>query len=232
MICETWPTSQINGKTEYPWREGNALYLVGSEGFAVLWAAKTAWNHQWRTLSNTINPIEESNSRKTPGICDQTRGNNYPSWQRSALCCYSGYLFGKQWMESFTPPFWLLTTICSGRCRMPSLEYVSHQNRVSKLAWFILGRQASAVHSFRWVILWIILLYMFFLNKRSNFEKKPHELSYRSNNFFHLSGNCRIPSRKNDASFEAINESIHFLTSSWERKCWWARPCAIDRNKW
>ena len=26
-----------------------------------------------------------------------------------------------------------------------------------------------------------ILLYMFFLNKRSNFEKKPHELSYRSN---------------------------------------------------
>ena len=25
---------------------------------------------------------------------------------------------------------------------------------------------------------------MFFLNKRSNFEKKPHELSYRSNNLF------------------------------------------------
>ena len=30
-----------------------------------------------------------------------------------------------------------------------------------------------------------MLLCMFFLNKRSNFEKKPHELSYRSNsNFF------------------------------------------------
>ena len=28
--------SQINGKAEYPWREGNALYLVGSEGCAVL----------------------------------------------------------------------------------------------------------------------------------------------------------------------------------------------------
>ena len=26
MICETRPTSQINGKAEYPWREGNALY--------------------------------------------------------------------------------------------------------------------------------------------------------------------------------------------------------------
>ena len=41
IICETQPTSQINGKAEYPWREGNALYLVGSEGCAVLGAAKT-----------------------------------------------------------------------------------------------------------------------------------------------------------------------------------------------
>ena len=29
--------------------------------------------------------------------------------------------------------------------------------------------------------------------------------------FFHLSGNCRIPSRKNDASFGAIHEAIHFF---------------------
>ena len=36
IICETRPTSQIDGKTEYPWREGNTLYLVGSEGCAVL----------------------------------------------------------------------------------------------------------------------------------------------------------------------------------------------------
>ena len=28
----------------------------------------------------------------------------------------------------------LLTTICSGRCRTPSLEYGSHQNRVSKIS--------------------------------------------------------------------------------------------------
>ena len=28
---------------------------------------------------------------------------------------------------------------------------------------------------------------MFFLNKRSNFEKKPQELSYRSNNSLHFS---------------------------------------------
>ena len=35
-ICESRPSSQINGKAEYPWREGNALYLVGSERCAVL----------------------------------------------------------------------------------------------------------------------------------------------------------------------------------------------------
>ena len=90
IICETRPTSQINSRAEYPWREGNALYLVGSEGCAVWWAAETGWNHQWRTLPNTINPFEESNSRKTPGICDQTWGNNFPSLQRSTPCCYSG----------------------------------------------------------------------------------------------------------------------------------------------
>ena len=36
IICETRPTSQINGKAEYPWREGNALFLMGSEGCVVL----------------------------------------------------------------------------------------------------------------------------------------------------------------------------------------------------
>ena len=41
VICETRPTSQVNGKAEYPWREGNALYLVGSEWCTVLRAAKT-----------------------------------------------------------------------------------------------------------------------------------------------------------------------------------------------
>ena len=72
IICETRRTNQINGKAEYPWREGNALYLMGSEGCAVLWAAKTGWDHQWRTLPNTIDLLEECNNRKTPGICDQT----------------------------------------------------------------------------------------------------------------------------------------------------------------
>ena len=90
----------------------------------------------------------------------------------------------------------LLTTICSGRCRTPSLEYGSHQNRVSKIglihSWPPSRRSSFGMEStncqedgksrsFRWAILWIILLYMFFKNKCSNFEKEPHELSYRSN---------------------------------------------------
>ena len=92
----------------------------------------------------------------------------------------------------------LLTTICSGRCRTPSLEYGSHLNRVLKIglihSWppsrhssfrmesTNFDRKMGRSHSFRWEILWIILLYMFFLNQRSNFEKKkPHELSYKSN---------------------------------------------------
>ena len=41
--CEAQPTSQINGKAEYPWREGNALYLVGLPFFPVD-AERPRWN--------------------------------------------------------------------------------------------------------------------------------------------------------------------------------------------
>ena len=93
----------------------------------------------------------------------------------------------------------LLTTICSGRCRTPSLEYGSHQNRVSKIGLIhswppsrrgVFGMESTNCqkdgksHSFRWAILRIILLYMFFLNKGSNFEKKSNELSCSSNTCF------------------------------------------------
>ena len=107
IICETLLTRKISGKVEYPWREGNALYLVVSEGCAVLWAAKTEWNHQWRTLPNTINPFEESNSRQTPRICDQTRGNNFPSCQRSAHVAIpvKNYLENSGWEVLPQPPY-------------------------------------------------------------------------------------------------------------------------------
>ena len=39
---------------------------MGSEGCTVLWAAENGWYHQWRTLPNTINSFEESNTRKSP----------------------------------------------------------------------------------------------------------------------------------------------------------------------
>ena len=32
IICETRPTNQINGKAEYTWREGNALYWWDQKG--------------------------------------------------------------------------------------------------------------------------------------------------------------------------------------------------------
>ena len=40
------------------------------------------------------------------------------------------YLENSGWEVLPHPPY---TTICSGRCRTPSLEYVSHQNTVTKI---------------------------------------------------------------------------------------------------
>ena len=59
-----------------------ALYFVGSEVCAVLWAAKTRWNHQWRTQPNTINPFEESNSSTLPR---SSAGSLSASSSRSAI---------------------------------------------------------------------------------------------------------------------------------------------------
>ena len=104
IICESRPTSQNNGKAEYPWPEGNALYLVGSEGCAISWAAETGWNYQSRTLPNIISPFEESNSWNTPGICDQTRGNNFPSWHHHVAIPVKNYLQNSGWEVLPHPP--------------------------------------------------------------------------------------------------------------------------------
>ena len=48
IIRETRPTSQINGKAEYPWRDGNALYLVGSEGCALHGSTTTRLKPKYR----------------------------------------------------------------------------------------------------------------------------------------------------------------------------------------
>ena len=40
----------------------------------------------------------------------------------------------ENYLENYSPDLSpLLTTICFGRCRTPSLEYGSHQNRISKI---------------------------------------------------------------------------------------------------
>ena len=72
IICETRPSSQINGKAEYPWLEGNALYLVGSEGCAVLCILKSRkflniflWNpfHKFKWFKVEINLWKNKNTR-------------------------------------------------------------------------------------------------------------------------------------------------------------------------
>jgi len=90
IVCKARPTGSINAEAEYPWCQGNALYLVGSEGCDPLWAAKTWSNHHGRLLQATIDPFKASYSRKTSRICDQTRVHNLSPWQRSASCCCSG----------------------------------------------------------------------------------------------------------------------------------------------
>ena len=52
IICETRPTSQINGKAKYPWREGNALYLVDQKGvlyYKLLKPGETINGERYRT---------------------------------------------------------------------------------------------------------------------------------------------------------------------------------------
>lgn len=96
---------QFDRKTEYPWRKVNDLYLVWSEECAVLWAAKIGWNYQWRSLPKPANPFEKSNSRKTPGICNQAPWHSFPSRQRSAPCAIpvENYLENNGWDSPYSP---------------------------------------------------------------------------------------------------------------------------------
>ena len=41
-------------------------YLVGSEGCAVLWPAKTGWNGQWRTLPTQLIRLKRAIAKKRP----------------------------------------------------------------------------------------------------------------------------------------------------------------------
>ena len=196
IICETRPTSQINGKVEYPWRKGNALYLVGSEGCAILWAAKTGWNR------TQLIRLKKAIAEKRPEYATRHEAIifHHDNARPHVAIPVKNYLENSEWEVLAHPPhspdlapsdYHFFRSMQNAL-----LEYGSHQNRVSKICLIFLGRQAGAVllgwnpqiarkmgksHSFRWAMLWIILLYMFLLNKISNFEKKPHESSYRSN---------------------------------------------------
>ena len=77
------PVNQPNQRRS----QGYAMYLVGSEGVVTLWVVEIGSDdHRW-PVPNTINTFEACHHRKTPGICDQTRGYNFSSRQRLAACC-------------------------------------------------------------------------------------------------------------------------------------------------
>ena len=131
-----------------------------------------------------------------------------------------------------TLPFWL--PFVSVDAERPHWNTVHIGTGYQKLAWFFLGPQAGAVllgwnsqiarkmgksHSFRWAILWIILLYMFSLNKRSSFEKKPHELSYRSN-IMKFKIWITFKSSNSSLCFKDVNFSVWVLGSVYTLLYW------------
>jgi len=73
----------------------SALYLVGSAGSSLLWAAQTERNHHGRSLSTTIDAFESSIEGKTAAIQAETWQSDFATWQRSATYCTTGEnLFG------------------------------------------------------------------------------------------------------------------------------------------
>ncbi|GBM07867.1 hypothetical protein AVEN_96486-1 [Araneus ventricosus] len=67
----------IDGKAEYSWRQAHALYLVGSAGCSVLWAAPTQRNHLWGKHPTTIDAIKPSIAAETARLDDKTRQSDF-----------------------------------------------------------------------------------------------------------------------------------------------------------
>jgi len=72
------------------WRQAHAVYLMGSAGYSVLWAAPIQRNHHWRTLPTTINAIEPSIEAKMARLHEKIRQSDFSARQRSATCCETG----------------------------------------------------------------------------------------------------------------------------------------------
>ena len=140
VIYETRPTSQINDKAEYPWREGNALYLVGSEGvlyYELLKPGETINGERYRTqlihLKRTISEKRPEYATRHEAIIfhhDNAVGPMLLFRLRTIWKTVDGKFYPTLLIAQTLP---LLTTIRSGRCRTSSLEYGSHQNRISKI---------------------------------------------------------------------------------------------------
>ena len=133
IICETRPTSQINGKAEYPW--------LGS----IWWDQKGVLYYELLKPDETINGercrtqlirLKREIAEKRPKYATRHEAiiihhDNMLLFRLKTIWkTVDGRFYPTRLIAQTLP---LLATICSGRCRTPSLEYGSHQNRVSKI---------------------------------------------------------------------------------------------------
>ena len=137
IIFETQPTGQINGKAEYPWREGNALYFVGSKGVLYHELLKPGETINGERYRIQLIRFKRAIAEKRPEYATRHEAIifHHDNARPHVAIPVKDYLENIGWEVLPHPPYSpdLLNPISSGRCRTPSLEYGSHQNRVSKI---------------------------------------------------------------------------------------------------
>lgn len=115
-MCQTWSTSQKNLKAEYPWRQSNVLYLVGSEGIM--------------SFLTRMKPLMKNANSNNSSNWSERLSKNTRNFRLDTII----FLHDGAWPQFGLLP--LMTIIYSGRCRILSLYYSSRQNKVAKIGLF------------------------------------------------------------------------------------------------
>lgn len=133
VLTEAWPNSQINGKAKYPSRQNNALYLVENAQPTLKLGEKLPKPHRVYEFR------------------DQTRGNHFPSCNRSGSCWNTvSKEFRPQQLESFASPDLQLRPCTWWLPLVRAVDESSHWNVVhirigyQNFSWYILDRKAGA----------------------------------------------------------------------------------------
>lgn len=77
----------VVGSAEHSRCEGFSVYLVIAGQCYLPWAAERGWNHQWGTVSNSIDGMDRIPAQKAAKIGAEARHTDFTSWQRSASHC-------------------------------------------------------------------------------------------------------------------------------------------------